>query len=399
MSDFSAIRGVTISLQRLLEDNLTTAPPAGDGLSVTVTISRPDVDQPGIDGSRLNLYLYHVLENYCLANQEDPRTGTNRDYGRPPLSLNLRYLITPFARDTDETEAHRVLGAAMQVLHENAILTPALNTAAGRTALDTSLLGALEHPRISLLPTTLDDLSKIWSGAENTMRLSAAYEVTVVQIEPTEPRITPLPVRERNVIVTLSGPRISAVEPDIAGIGDTVVIHGSGFLSATTRVLLGEAVQVDLSGLGPPALTGSQIQIAIPNDPSLQPGPLSLRVETGFDAANAVATGAFPGSVRSEPVPMVLVPKISSINPTTVVAGSGAMVLTVNGQRLYRAADAANITLLVAGQTVPAVAFTTATPTQIAATVTAPLLPGQYPVHVRYNAVVSLDDVRLAVTP
>lgn len=399
MSDFSAIRGVTISLLRLLEDNLTTAPPAGDGLAVTVTISRPDVDQPGIDGSRLNLFLYQVLENYCLANQEDPRIGTNRAYGRPPLSLNLRYLITPFARDTDETEAHRVLGAAMQVLHENAILTPALNTAAGRTALDTSLLGALEHPRISLLPTTLDDLSKIWSGAENTMRLSAAYEVTVVQIEPTAPRITPLPVRERNVIVTLSGPRISAVEPDVAGIGDTIVIHGSGFLSATTRVLLGDAVQVDLSGQGPPALTDSQIRIAIPNDPTLQPGPLSLRVETGFDAANAVAIGAFPGTVRSDPVPIALVPKVSSINPNTLIAGSGAVTLTVNGQRLYRAADAANVALLVAGQTIPAAAFTTTTPTQIAASITAPLSPGQYPVHLRYNAVVSLDDVRLAVTP
>jgi len=323
--------------------------------------------------------------------------------------LNLRYLLTAYATDLDESEAHKVLGAAMHVMHENTILTPSvLRTPPPNPplpVLDSSLLGAREHLRLSLLPLTLDEISKIWIGAQESLRLSVAYEVTVIQIESVKPRVSPLPVRQRNVIVTTGGPKIASVEPNVLGIGDAFTIIGSGLFSQTTRVFV-DSVMIDLSGVGAPTLRSDRIQTTLPNaplpvpppapDPALWPGPHVLRVSVGFDESNAVATSAFPRSMTSNSVPVLLVPKITSVAPATAPGGSTHM-LTIDGQRLYRAQDEANIFVLIADQTIPASQFTIKTDTQIQ--VTAPdLPPGVYPVHVRFNAFVSQDDVTFEVT-
>ena len=394
MSDYTAIRGVTLSLKTLLDDSLNIAPPPPDRLNAAITISRPDVTQ-SVTGNRLNLFLFQVIENQFIANQEDPRLGTTRDYGHPPLSLNLHYLLTPFSTDIDETEAHRILGAAMRVLRDNAILLPTLLTSTAQPVLDTSLLTALEHLRISLLPLTLDVLSKIWTGAEESMRLSVAYEVTVIQIDSLQPRVSPLPVRARNVVVTLQGPEISSIDPDTVGIGDALTLTGSNFFSATTKVLIGGAT-IDLSGLSAPTLLSDQIQTTVPNDASLWPGTQMVRVQVGFDQSNAVATGAYPKTLTSDPAPIMLVPKVTSVLPASAPGGS-THTLTINGQRLYRAQDEANIYVLIADQTIPAGQFTTKTDTQIVVTV--PNLPvGKYPVYVRFNAFISRDAVEFEVT-
>ena len=394
MSDYTAIRGVTLSLKTLLDDSLNVAPPPPDRLNAAITISRPDVKQ-SVTGNRLNLFLFQVIENQFIANQEDPRLGTTRDYGHPPLSLNLHYLLTPFSTDIDETEAHRILGAAMRVLRDNAILLPTLMTSTAQPVLDTSLLTALEHLRISLLPLTLDDLSKIWTGAEESMRLSVAYEVTVIQIDSLQPRVSPLPVLERNVVVTLHGPQIASIDPAAFGIGDALTITGSNFFSATTKVLIGGAT-IDLSGLSAPTLLSDQIQTTVPNDASLWPGTQMVRVQVGFDQSNAVATGAYPKTLTSDPAPIMLVPKVTSVLPASAPGGS-THTLTINGQRLYRAQDEANIYVLIADQTIPAGQFTTKTDTQIVVTV--PNLPvGKYPVYVRFNAFISRDAVEFEVT-
>src|SRR2546421_207063 len=59
-----------------------------------VTLAPPDVTITEAHGARVNLYLVQVIENAELKNQEIPFHGPPRAYGRPPLSLNLRYLMT-----------------------------------------------------------------------------------------------------------------------------------------------------------------------------------------------------------------------------------------------------------------------------------------------------------------
>jgi hypothetical protein len=77
--------------------------------------------------------------------------------------------------------------------------------------------------------------------------------------------------------------------------------------------------------------------------------------------------------------------------------GAASHALAINGERLYRAADAANIYVLIANLAIPASQFTVRTATQIA--VTLPNLPsGQYPVYVRFNAFTSRDNAIFEVT-
>ena len=59
----------------------------------------------GVDGARVNLYLMQLFENAGLKNQEIPRQGHPGAYGHPPLSLNLRYLLTTYSAMETQPDA------------------------------------------------------------------------------------------------------------------------------------------------------------------------------------------------------------------------------------------------------------------------------------------------------
>lgn len=111
MANYAAI---SRTLRTLLLDRTVTG--------ASVTLSPPDVTVSGIDGARVNLYLMRLLENAGLKNQEIPGQGHPETYGRPPLSLNLRYLPTTHsAMETQpdaDLNAQTMLGDAMRVLHD-----------------------------------------------------------------------------------------------------------------------------------------------------------------------------------------------------------------------------------------------------------------------------------------
>src|SRR4051812_28355204 len=128
MSDFRAIAGVSSTLQRLLRDRVEL-PPGGTGVTeVDITVGVPQTGTgatpPALETARANLYLYRVVENGILKNQEIPGHGHPAAYGQPPLSLDLYYLLTAYGTSKainpqffDEIIAHYVLGSAMRVLH------------------------------------------------------------------------------------------------------------------------------------------------------------------------------------------------------------------------------------------------------------------------------------------
>ncbi len=138
MSNFEAIRGVTWTLRRLLQDNLEVAP-------VTITLVPPDVTLAGLNGRRINLFLYLVEESPYLRNQEIPGEGSPGAYGYPPLSLSLHYLMTAYSEGDSSNErdlpAQEALAAGMRVFHDFAILRQ------DNATLDPSLLGEFEQRR------------------------------------------------------------------------------------------------------------------------------------------------------------------------------------------------------------------------------------------------------------
>ena len=256
MATAGAVSAAGLTLQALLADRVEH--PNGNSSPVPVTLGfpGPDRDPQGVvvDEPRINLFLYQVVENCFLQNQEIPGHGHPAAYGHPPLSLDLRFLLTAFGNQDsgvffDETPAHLLLGSAMQVLHDNAIITGSLVTRrppTGRLILDPALRDEFESLKVTIHPLGLEDLSNIWTALELSYRLTVAYEVSVVQIESDQPRRRPRPVGElpgggpRVFLVPLQRPNLSSIgvrradDPPgtersvpFARVGDTLILHGS----------------------------------------------------------------------------------------------------------------------------------------------------------------------------
>src|SRR5262245_55909061 len=259
VSTFQAVGGVSASLQALLRDRMDL-PQGTTRAELQVTVSSPPGDDTqAAEAPRVNLFLYRVTENGALKNQIIPGQGHPSAYGHPPLSLVLHYLVTAYGATDDngvlnETRAHFLLGSAMRVLHDHPVVNEALVTIqppAGQSILHQSLRGEFERVKLCCDPVNLDDLSKVWTALTRPFRLSAAYTVSVVQIESRRVATLPAPVQARRVHVIISRrPHISSVyrTPLSAGevIGDLrahvlqdLTIEGQNFSAARTWVKLG----------------------------------------------------------------------------------------------------------------------------------------------------------------
>ena len=77
------------------------------------------------DDDGVNLFLYRVVEDTFSKNVNPPRDKPQPR--RPPLSLNLYYLLTGYAKKSngagqDDVTAHQLFGNAMAILHEYPVL-------------------------------------------------------------------------------------------------------------------------------------------------------------------------------------------------------------------------------------------------------------------------------------
>jgi hypothetical protein len=402
VSDFRAISGVSASLRRLLHDRME--------VPVDVTIAPPDVTISGATDKRLNLYLYQVAENGYLKNQEIPGRDHPGAYGHPPLSLDLHYLLTAHggsetAADSD-LEAQQVLGDAMRVLHDLPVITdqltitrPAVGTV-GDPILDTSLLGEFEQVKIGLQPVTLEDFSKIWTALpEANFRRSVAYEVSVVQIESQRPRRFPRPVGEpppagpRVFAVPFRSPQISEIRvrrpgdsSDVerafayARINDTLIVRGRNFASDTTRVMLSGVDATNQITV----LRDDAIEVTIPDDDLLQPGPQPVKVVLDIMMGDPLSAHlGFQSNLAVfmlVPGPIMLTPDLSA-TPRT---------LQITGERLFHP-DRESLTL-VGDEVIRSGEYTTATPTEIEFNLPASLGSGSFPVRVRVHGAENIDE-------
>jgi len=364
MSDYRAIGGVSATLQTLLSDRIELPLaefPAVTTVDVTVG-SPPPPDSaavPNAEPPSLNLFLYRVSENGYLKNQEIPGRGSPGAYGRPPLSLELHYLLTAYGTTAvknlpnDAKLAHYLFGNAMRVLHDFPVVAePLLRqrvTAIGTPVLDTSLLGEFEQVKLYLSPVGLDDLTKVWTALEQPYRVSAAYLVSVVQIESKRPRRFPRPVGEP----AAAGPRVFAVpfrSPQIqeirvkrfddatgaehpypyARMDDTLVLRGVGFGGVPVRVRVG--------GLEIPAtpLADNRIEVLVPDNViGTVPVPPSRRLQPGAHPVSVVigVNGLPQTGFPSNQAVFMLVPFVGALVPSLATV---PRTLQVQGKRLFR---------------------------------------------------------------
>ncbi len=406
MSNFQAIGGVSATLKALLEDRMEL-PPGITVIPVTISTPGPEPqDGQTVEEPRVNLFLYQVTENTYLKNQEIPGQGHPGAYGHPPLSLDLHYLLTAYGTTSDEdfvdeTRAHYLLGSAMRVLHDHPIVTELLTTIrppVGQPILDQSLRGEFEQVKLCLEPISLEDLSKVWTALTLPYRLSAAYLVTVVQIESEQPRLFPRLVGEppaagpRVYVLPFQSPQISEIRvrrpgdsPDVerpfpyARIGDTLILRGRNFDSEATRVTLGA---VDATA-GITVLQDDRIEVTIPDDVGLQPGPQPARVLLDVMMGEPPQPHA---GFQSNLAVFVLVPRIDTLTPNL---GVTPRTLRINGAWLFQA-DLECLTL-VGDEVIHSNGYTTATSTEILFNLPDTLGSGNYAVRVRVNGAESID--------
>ena len=170
MADFTGIGDIGETLKKLLKDD----PWTGISPKPEITFKSPkEIKDDGGTANTVSLFLYQILENPHLKNEEGIRVN-DAQLQVPPLVLDLFYLVTPYSED--KTQEKYILGKVMQIFYDHAIL-------AG-TVLQGSLAGADEELRLVAHPLSLDDLTKIWSAfQEVAYRLSVAYLVTPVRID------------------------------------------------------------------------------------------------------------------------------------------------------------------------------------------------------------------------
>lgn len=444
MSNFLAIGGVSASLQTLLRDRMELpAPMTRNDLQVAVSTPQPEDEVAPSEPTRINLFLYRATENGSLKNQMIPGQGHPSEYGHPPLSLVLHYMLTAYGATDDnglvnETRAHFLLGSAMRVLHDFPVITEALMTVnSGPTQiLHASLRGEFEQIKICLDPLSLEDISKVWTALTRPYRLSVAYTVSVVQIESRRVKTLAAPVLTRRLHMVVSKrPQITNVYRSVLLPGEVIgdirahvlqelTIEGKNFRAAQTYVKLGS-----LEPIGILPVSDSEIRIVVPDDTypadadhplprpipledRLRPGPISVEVQTLWPT-EVVEGGLDRGVVttddrrqNSNQGVFLLAPEVSTIIPTNEVLGNlGTAVLTVNGRRLFEPGPKSVV--LIGDVSIPVVdpgpggpqSDTSIQVSLNALTLTTPpVQAGNYPVRMMVNGVQSMENVIFGVT-
>jgi hypothetical protein len=289
MSNFLAIATVTAALKVRIEE---AAVP--EVAAAKVRMGRPEA--PANSDPVIDLFLYQVTPNAALRNDDLPTRRTDGTLAqRPRAALDLHYLLS-FRGDDASFEPQRLLGTTVRTLHASTVLDDvaiAKGIALSGFLAPSDLAQAVESVKITPLPLSLEDLSKLWSVFfQVPYNLSVAYQATVVVIEGRETAQRALPVLDRRLyVVPFQNAFIEEVEP-AAGpglpilAGDTLILRGRRLRRDPTRVVV-RGVEVVPSFVSD---TEVQVPLAVPPFP---PGTLRAGVQ-GVSVVHPMPMGVPP---------------------------------------------------------------------------------------------------------
>ncbi|MFQ5813114.1 MAG: DUF4255 domain-containing protein [Anaerolineae bacterium] len=171
MSEFTAIRAVSLTLRALLEEHITNSTdPQLAG--VAIDLRSPKEMREANEAMGISLWLYRVTRNGHTLNQPPERIAPNQ-LKPHPLPVNLYYLVTPITQNPEDEQA--LLGRVLQVLNDHVILR-------GSDLRDT-LQGGTEELRLTLETLSLEELTRVWDALKESYQLSVPYLVQVVTID------------------------------------------------------------------------------------------------------------------------------------------------------------------------------------------------------------------------
>jgi hypothetical protein len=185
MSDYSALRRVSTTLQALLKQSFLADPalnPLFAGTHV-VSLETPKEMRKAPPENGLSLWLYLIQRDPFLTNRPAERVDATH-IRFPPLPMDLHYLITPIT-DDPETE-QLIMGKVLEVFYERADLMP-----------DPAFPELQDELRISLEPLDLESITRVWTALEEPYQLCASYLVQAVNVSPGEAPAATSPVLEK----------------------------------------------------------------------------------------------------------------------------------------------------------------------------------------------------------
>jgi hypothetical protein len=326
MSNSRGIAAVTATIASILR-RVTQPLPGGDVIdaditSINFTQKPPDRARLATDPrtNQLNLFLYSIQPNAAMRNMELDGGGAGQ--ASLPLALNLYYLVTAYGEGDDDLKAHRLLGRAMALLHQNGILATADIKAA---LVNNDLYQQIERIRITPQPIGYEEMSKMWTMFQAAYAITVAYEATVVLIQNPQPAITPIPVLRRGpndagpdvfpdlvprwatlTSVTIPNGQPAARLGSGATPGDTITLDGFELmqLGKTTLIHFDHLRQDVHLALPPTTSAPGRLTLTLPNDQVNFPaGPYALSVEL---------TSATDPQRISNALPISIAPRISN---------------------------------------------------------------------------------------
>lgn len=305
MSSAIAIGAVTRGLLRVID---------GDGV-VGRSLSMADAVTAGADEANLvNVLLFQASVNPSWRNQDLPDVASRGEVRRPLLPLNLHYLVT--ACGESQPLAHESLGRAMLRLHDHCEFSIE-RSASNRPP--------TQPLRITPLPMTIDEISKLWSILQAAYRPSVAYEVSVLLVESELSVPVPLPVLRRGPQgrgwdATTQGPphiesvRVASDYQAGARLGERVTLVGRNLRRGHARaielkhVASGWAKEIELL---PADIREDEISFQLPNDPSWPAGQYLAAVQFSREGDGSADDASDDDSgFRSSAVAVAVVPEI-----------------------------------------------------------------------------------------
>ncbi|HRQ40318.1 MAG TPA: DUF4255 domain-containing protein [Chloroflexota bacterium] len=398
MSNSLAIAAVTATLRNLLDTRINASPavdPSSDPLLAGTEVTARPLDEAANQNfaRQVNLFLYQVSPHAAWRNQDMPRQIRPGETGQPPLPLILHYLLTAYVRDNEEDAAfigHRLLGRAMSILHDHALL--------GQAEIQNALTGndlhtQVERVRLTLQPFALDEMSKLWTAFQTQYRLSAAYEASVVLIESNRPARTPLPVLRRGEedrgvtsqpdlippYPTLTAVAFPNKQPSVR-LNETLTLTGHHLDGTAITILFRHPLLTDPVTAPPEAgNTATGLQVVTPNQPDDLPAGI-------YTVAVQLTRPDETFSRTSNELPFALSPQLTV--PTAVRNGN-EITLTITANPTVRPEQ--RVALLLGPHEIPAQPHPTATNNLTFVAVDDP--PGKFPTGAEFFTRLRVDGV------
>jgi hypothetical protein len=191
MSNALAVAATMRVIASLLDSGVGNASLASLLGAALTTVHPPDLVPIGdsVETDHLNLFLYTVTMNSGWRNIATTRNSAGDRVGRPPLAVDLHFLLSAYGANQYHPEL--LLGIGMQVLHEQPFLDRngirslfGIAASPEDQAMATAELDQqIEQIKISPHDLSADELYKLWSAFGSKCRPSAAYVATVVLID------------------------------------------------------------------------------------------------------------------------------------------------------------------------------------------------------------------------